>query len=48
MTGAPQLRSEITSLLATFESGDGASIDQLVPLIYNELRAMAHRQLARE
>jgi RNA polymerase sigma-70 factor, ECF subfamily len=41
-------RSHTTALLATADSGDGGVLDRLVPLIYDELRAMAHRQLARE
>jgi RNA polymerase sigma-70 factor, ECF subfamily len=41
-------RSDATALLATADSGDGAALDRLVPLLYDELRVMAHRQLARE
>lgn len=43
-------RTHATSLLKTAEHApfeDGA-LDELVPLIYDELREMAHRQLARE
>jgi RNA polymerase sigma-70 factor, ECF subfamily len=41
-------RSHATTLLATAESGDGGSLEQLVPLLYDELRAIAHRHLAGE
>ena len=43
-----QLRSEITALLSTAESGGADAIERMVPLIYGELHAMAHRQLGRE
>ncbi len=42
------LRSQATTLLETAERGDESTLDRLVPLIYDELREMAHRQLARE
>jgi RNA polymerase sigma-70 factor, ECF subfamily len=41
-------RTDIAALLETAESGDADSLDRLVPLLYDELRAMAHRQLERE
>ncbi|MGQ0641878.1 MAG: ECF-type sigma factor [Gemmatimonadaceae bacterium] len=44
-------RTRTTSLLHTAVSGDAApaeSLDALVPLIYDELRAMASRKLANE
>ncbi len=41
-------RSAGTALLDASDTGDCASLDRLVPLIYDELRALAHRQLARE
>ena len=45
--GSPvPLRDETTELLRTAESA--ASLDQLVPFIYEELRAIAHRQLRGE
>ena len=37
-----------TALLRTMEAADAPRVDELVPRIYGELRAMAHRQLARE
>ncbi len=41
----------VTALLTATTAGtmtEGAVIDQLVPLVYDELRRLAHRQLARE
>ena len=38
--------SEVTALLATLESGDEAAMNQLVPLVYQELRLLARRHLA--
>lgn len=43
----PSANSAI-ELLRTAESGDAASLDELLPLIYERLRAIAHRQLAGE
>ena len=40
--------STATELLRTAESGDAASLDDLVPLIYQQLRVIAHRQLVGE
>lgn len=37
-----------TALLRTMEAAEAPGVDELVPRIYDELRAMAHRQLARE
>lgn len=37
-----------TTLLRTLESAESPALEQLVPHIYDELRRMAHRQLARE
>jgi RNA polymerase sigma-70 factor, ECF subfamily len=44
----PSACSRVTALLVTADSGDGGALDRLVPLLYDELRAMAHGQLARE
>jgi RNA polymerase sigma factor (TIGR02999 family) len=38
---------EITLLLNAYEAGDKAAFDRLVPLVYDELRRMAHRHLRR-
>jgi RNA polymerase sigma-70 factor, ECF subfamily len=37
-----------TVLLVAADGADGGALDQLVPLLYDELREMAHRHLARE
>ncbi len=37
--------SEITILLNGMQDGESASFDQLVPLVYDELRQLARRQL---
>lgn len=42
------LRATTTELIATAETGDATAIDQLIPLVYDELRAMARRRLASE
>lgn len=42
------LRDNATELLGTAESGDAASLDLLVPLVYQELREIARRQLGGE
>ena len=36
---------EITQLLAAARDGDRKAVDQLLPLVYDELREVAHRQL---
>jgi RNA polymerase sigma factor (TIGR02999 family) len=38
---------EITGLLAAARQGDGSAMQRLVSLVYDELHAMAHRQLRR-
>ena len=40
--------SEGTALLAAVERGDEAATDQLVPLVYAELRRLAKRHMARQ
>ena len=37
---------DITDLLLAERDGDGASFERLLPLVYPELRRIAHRQLA--
>jgi len=44
--GTPQ--SEITRLLGQLSGGNEAVVNALMPLVYDELRAMAERQLRRE
>lgn len=48
MDDASALRSRVTGALLTAESGEAAPLDALVDLLYDELRQMAHRQLAKE
>ena len=45
MTGFPQ---EITQLLLNWSKGDQAALDQLIPLVYPELRKLARRYMGRE
>ncbi len=40
--------SEVTRILSAIEQGDPCAADQLLPLIYAELRQLAARRLARE
>ncbi len=40
--------SEITTLLHAWRDGDRVALDKLVPLVYGELRRLAHRYLVRE
>ena len=40
--------SEITRLLKDWSRGDSAALDQLMPIVYNELRRVAARYLRRE
>jgi RNA polymerase sigma factor (TIGR02999 family) len=39
---------EVTRLLEAAEAGDRGALDRLVPLVYEDLRRVAHRQLDRE
>lgn len=40
--------SDVTELLIKSQAGDKAALDELLPIVYNELRQIASRQLARE
>jgi RNA polymerase sigma factor (TIGR02999 family) len=40
--------TDITGLLVAWRGGDQAAFDRLFPLVYDDLRQMAHRHLARE
>ena len=40
--------ADITGLLQAWRAGDGRAFDALVPLVYEELRRVAHGQLGRE
>jgi RNA polymerase sigma-70 factor (ECF subfamily) len=39
---------EISELLVAWSNGERAALDQLMPLVYDELRHIAHRYLGRE
>ena len=41
-------QEEITALLLNWGHGDKAALDRIVPLVYQELRRLAHRQMRRE
>ena len=40
--------SDVTRLLNAIERGDGQAADELLPLVYEELRRLAARQMSRE
>lgn len=40
--------TEVTKILAAMESGDKAAAEELLPLVYNELRALARARVASE
>lgn len=44
----PSSSSEVTRLLRLWSQGDREALDQLVPLMYAELRQLAHQRLRRE
>jgi len=46
--GGMGAQHEITDLLADYRGGDRAALDRLFPVVYDELRRMAHRELRRE
>jgi RNA polymerase sigma factor (TIGR02999 family) len=48
MPMADALPAELTQLLGQWTGGDGEALDQLLPLVYEELRRMAYRQMAQE
>jgi RNA polymerase sigma factor (TIGR02999 family) len=43
-----QSPQEITQLLHGWRSGDRSALDKLMPLVYDELRRLAHRYMQRE
>jgi RNA polymerase sigma factor (TIGR02999 family) len=45
MVSAPK---EVTQLLIDWSNGDQAALDKLMPLVYDELRRMAKRYMARQ
>src|SRR5688572_19583432 len=43
---APPSTGEITRLLMSISGGDRDALNRLFPIVYGQLRAVAHRQLA--
>ena len=41
-------RQEITGLLVAWSEGEQTALEKLTPLVYSELRRVAHRYMARE
>src|SRR6266566_9852724 len=41
-------QQRVTELLARWSQGDDAALAELTPLVYEELRRLAHRQMAAE
>jgi len=39
---------EITELLLAWSGGEASALDKLIPLVYSELRRLAHRHMRRE
>src|SRR3954452_22502773 len=48
MTATSPKQPEITGLLAQWSKGDRAALDKLFPLVFEELRRLAHRYMKRE
>jgi RNA polymerase sigma factor (TIGR02999 family) len=44
----PAAEHDITGLLLAWRQGDGGALDRLFPLVYDEIRRLAHHQLGRE
>src|SRR5436305_15313541 len=47
-TGAASSMSEVTRILSAIEQGDAHATEQLLPLVYEELRKLAAQKLAQE
>ena len=47
MHGAAAVEGEVTRLLHAARDGDAGALDRVVPLVYEDLRRLARRQLAR-
>ena len=43
-----QSRQQVTQLLVAWNSGDEAALQELMPLVYDELRKLAHHYIRRE
>src|SRR5678809_1406470 len=42
------MEQDVMGLLEAFEGGDRHALDRLLPVVYDELRRIAHRELQRE
>ena len=42
------LPEQVTQLLLDWSGGDKAALDKLMPVVYDELRRLAHRYMSRE
>src|SRR5262252_6759449 len=40
--------NEVTQLLLAWSQGDRSALDRLIPLVYEELRRLAHRYMGQE
>src|SRR5437870_12530974 len=45
MDAAPVSQQRVTELLVRWSQGDDAALAELTPLVYEELRRLAHRQM---
>jgi RNA polymerase sigma-70 factor (ECF subfamily) len=48
MTDEADLRSDVTQALVRLTDGDERAMDKLLPMVYEQLRGMAQRELRRE
>ena len=48
VTGAASSMNEVTRILSAIEQGDPQAAEQLLPLVYDELRKLAAQRLAQE
>jgi RNA polymerase sigma factor (TIGR02999 family) len=46
--GSPEQRGDVTQILSAIEQGDGQAAEQLLPLVYQELRKLAADRMAQE
>src|SRR5678816_4065666 len=48
MDGQPPSPADVTRILHEWKDGSREALDRLIPIVYEELRTIASRQLARE
>jgi hypothetical protein len=48
MSAAQQEAQEVTQLLLAWNRGDESALEKLIPLVHDELRRLARRQMRRE